>query len=299
MLDTKRTCAKADEEKNGGVRGMSFVVEKEWLKDRLGSEDIRIADCRFNLGLYEEGLNLYAKDHIPGAVYFHLGKDLSGPVSSHGGRHPLPEIEVFKQTLQNAGISNGTTVIAYDGGEGSFAARLWWLLKYAGHENVFVLNGGYKAWTEAGYPVDHIVPDFQRTEFEIALNKDIFASYEEVKKAVEEKSLNTIIIDSRERKRYLGEVEPIDKKAGHIPGAINKVWLEGYENGAFKTKEEQEKRFTDVDPNKKIIVYCGSGVTATPNFMALKAAGFPNVKLYAGSFSDWISYDDNEVETGE
>ncbi|MBY0122659.1 sulfurtransferase [Bacillus sp. S/N-304-OC-R1] len=278
---------------------MSFVVEKEWLKSRLDIENIRIADCRFNLGLSEEGSNLYAKDHIPGAVYFHLGKDLSGPVSAHGGRHPLPDIDVFKQTLQNAGISNETTVIAYDGGEGSYEARLWWLMKYAGHENVYVLNGGYKAWSEAGYPIDNSVPEYAKTEFEITLNNDIFASYDEVKKAVEDKSQETIIIDSRERKRYLGEVEPIDKKAGHIPGAINKVWLEGYENGSFKSNHEQSERFSDIAPNKQIIVYCGSGVTATPNFMALKAAGYPNVKLYAGSFSDWISYDDNEIETGE
>ncbi|WP_066294553.1 sulfurtransferase [Bacillus sp. FJAT-29937] len=278
---------------------MNLTVEKEWLKERLNNGDLRIADCRYNLGSSEEGLEQYGKGHIPRAVYFHLGKDLSGPISSHGGRHPLPEIEKFKQTLQNAGIHNGTTIVAYDGGEGSFAARLLWLLHYVGHKNVYVLNGGYKAWTEAGYPVDHSIPDYPKTDFEINLDADIFASYEEVKKIVEEKNQETIIIDSRESQRYLGLIEPIDKKAGHIPGAINKVWLDGYENGFFKSGEDQAKRFTEIDKDKQIIVYCGSGVTATPNYMALKAAGYKHVKLYAGSFSDWISYDENEIETGE
>ncbi|KAB2338257.1 sulfurtransferase [Cytobacillus depressus] len=278
---------------------MSFVVEQDWLKERLEQEDIRIADCRYNLGLADEGYELYKKNHIPGAVYFHVSNDLSQPVSTHGGRHPLPNIEEFKQTLQNAGISNETTVIAYDGGEGSFAGRLWWLLKYVGHEKVYVLNGGYKAWTEAGYPVNSAVPEYQKTNFAIKINNEIYASYEDVKKIVAEKNHETILIDSRENKRYLGLVEPIDKKAGHIPGAINKVWSEGYENGLFKSGEDQAKRFTDIDKDKQIIVYCGSGITATPNFMALKEAGYEHVKLYAGSFSDWISYEENEIETGE
>lgn len=299
MLDTERTCAKADGKKIEGDEGMKLTVEKEWLKERLSDGDIRIADCRYNLGSSEEGFELYVKDHIPGAVYFHLGKDLSGPVSSHGGRHPLPEIEQFKQTLQNAGIHNRTTIIAYDGGQGSFAARLLWLLHYVGHKNVFVLNGGYKAWTEAGYPVDRAIPEFPKTDFEINMDEDIFASYEEVKKAVDGMKQETVIIDSRESQRYLGLVEPIDKKAGHIPGAINKVWLDGYENGSFKSGEEQAMRFSEIDKDKQIIVYCGSGVTATPNYMALKAAGYQHVKLYAGSFSDWISYDENVIETGK
>lgn len=278
---------------------MNFTIEKEWLNEHLGNKDIRIVDCRYNLGSSGEGFDLFEKDHIPGSVYFHLGKDLSRPVSAHGGRHPLPEMEDFKQTLQNAGINNETTVIAYDGGEGSFASRLWWLLNYVGHKNVFVLNGGYNGWKEAGYSVESTVQEYPKGNFEIKLNNEIFASHGDVKEAIKEESQETVIIDSRERKRYLGLEEPIDKKAGHIPGAINKDWAEGYENGYFKNKEKQAERFSDIDKNKQIIVYCGSGVTATPNFMALKASGYKNVKLYAGSFSDWISYDENEIETGE
>ncbi|MBU8879020.1 sulfurtransferase [Bacillus sp. FJAT-29790] len=278
---------------------MKYFVDKEWVLDRLDDGNIRMADCRYNLSSSDDGYESYLKDHIPGAVYFHLGKDLAGPVLVHGGRHPLPDLEKLRGSLQKAGINKDTTVIAYDGGEGAFAARLWWLLKYVGHENVFVLDGGYKGWIDSEFPVSSEIPTYQKKDFDIKVNEGILASYEEVKKAVNDKDEASILIDSRDCKRYLGIEEPIDRKAGHIPGAINKVWSEGYEQGFFKPSEEQEKRFTDLDKNKQIIVYCGSGITATPNFIALKAAGFENVKLYAGSFSDWITYDENDVETGE
>ncbi|MBP2241296.1 thiosulfate/3-mercaptopyruvate sulfurtransferase [Cytobacillus eiseniae] len=278
---------------------MNHVVEKEWLLAHIGDDNIRLADCRYNLGNADEGYQLYLADHIPGAVYFDLEKDLSAPVTLHGGRHPLPDVNKLKLILQKAGISPETTVIAYDGGEGAFAARLWWILNYVGHENVFVLNGGYKEWRAQDYPVEETIQVFNETIYDIEINTAILASYEEVKKKVREKSPNTVIIDSRESKRYLGIEEPIDKKAGHIPGAINKIWTEGLGNGRFKSKEEQYERFSDIDKENEIIVYCGSGVTATPNYLALKEAGFKNVRLYAGSFSDWVSYDENEVETGE
>ncbi|MED3553560.1 sulfurtransferase [Cytobacillus praedii] len=278
---------------------MNHFVEKEWLLEHLEDKNIRIADCRYNLGASEEGYNSYVKDHIPGAVYFHLSKDLSGPVSAHGGRHPLPAIDDLQETFSLAGISEETTVIAYDGGEGSYAARLWWLLNYLGHEKVYILNGGYKGWKNIGYPTNETIPTYLKTEFKVHLNDDIFVSQEEVKTIVESKNADTVIIDSRENKRYLGIEEPIDKKAGHIPGAINKVWTEGFENGRIKSVEEQRKRFQEINKDKQLIVYCGSGVTATPNFIALKMAGYDKVKLYAGSFSDWISYEGNEVSTGK
>lgn len=277
---------------------MKYMIDKEWLLNKLDDPSVRIADCRFKLGAPDEGRSLYKLNHIPNAVYFDLEKDLSDPVKEHGGRHPLPELEQIKMALEEAGISKETTVVAYDGGEGAFAARFWWLLRYLGHEKVYILNGGFKEWIDSDYPADNKRPSFKSANFTIDINPDILASYEEVK------SLSTeigaaVLIDSREEKRYLGLEEPIDKKAGRIPGAINKVWLEAYENGRFKDAGEQEKRFTDIDKNKPVIVYCGSGVTAAPNFLALKEAGYSNVKLYAGSFSDWISYEENEIETGE
>lgn len=277
---------------------MKYLVEKEWVVTKLDDPNIRIADCRFKLGAPEEGRSLYNLSHIPNAVYFDLEKDLSGPVREHGGRHPLPDPSQFKEVLEKAGISRDTTVIAYDGGEGAFASRFWWLLRYLGHDKVYVLNGGYKEWAESDYPLNNKVQSFGPADFKIDLRPDILASYEEVKEFTGNRD-TAVIIDSREEKRYLGLEEPIDKKAGHIPGAINRVWLDAYKNGRFKEAEEQEKRFADIDKNKPVVVYCGSGVTAAPNFLALKEAGFHNVKLYAGSFSDWISYDGNKIETVE
>jgi thiosulfate/3-mercaptopyruvate sulfurtransferase len=278
---------------------MNYTVEKEWLLDHLKDENIRIVDCRYNLTATNEGYELYQKDHIPGAVYFHVSKDLSKPASEHGGRHPLPDLNDFAETLKNAGIDQDTVVIAYDQGAGSYASRLWWMLNYAGHTNVYVLNGGYSSWKEAGCPVDQEIPSYPKADFTPQVNKDIFASYEDVKKIVNEKNQDVILIDARDPKRFQGIEEPLDKKAGHIPGAINKLFTEVMENGSFKSDEELEKRFSDVDKNKDVIVYCGSGISATPNFIALKKAGYEKVKLYAGSFSDWVSYDENEVETGE
>lgn len=275
---------------------MNNFVEAEWLNAELVKENIRIVDCRFNLASPEEGHEKYKENHIPGAVYFHLEKDLSAPVGKRGGRHPLPSAENFVKVLEAAGIGNDTTVVAYDCGEGAYAARLWWMLKYIGHEHVFILNGGYPAWTKAGYPVNNEVSVYVPGVYQPSIQENVFASYEEVK-AVVSGSAAAVLVDSREKRRYTGEFEPIDKKAGHIPGAINKPWLEGFENGKFKAGASQQSRFIDLAKDSKIIVYCGSGVTAAPNYLALKAAGFEKVKLYAGSFSDWISYEENEVAT--
>ncbi|WP_077620051.1 sulfurtransferase [Bacillus sinesaloumensis] len=278
---------------------MNFVVNKEWVVEQLHNENVRIIDCRFALGDPEEGGRLYTESHIPRAFYFDLEKQLSAPVKKHGGRHPLPDMAQFKREIEKVGIDNTTTVIAYDGGEGQFASRFWWLLTYIGHDKVYVLNEGFKGWVEAGYPTSSEVPEVKPALFVEDIQEDMLASYEEVKQIVAQKSPSSILIDSRDESRYLGEVEPIDRIAGHIPGALNKCWLEGLDQGAFKDNEEQKKRFTDLNEEAEIIVYCGSGVTATPNYIALKMAGFKNVRLYAGSYSDWISYHENPVSKGK
>lgn len=276
---------------------MDYTVEPDWLQQNLAAKNIRVIDCRFNLANPDDGQNQYKSGHIPGSLYFDLEKDLSGPVQEHGGRHPLPNVELFTGKLAMAGIGNDTTVIAYDNGEGAFAGRLWWLLNYIGHENVYILNGGMKAWLDISGPVTTEIPSYELSEFVFNVNADMVATYEEVYTLVHSKNTSTVLIDSREHKRYTGEVEPIDKKSGHIPGAINKVWIDGLENGRFKQPEQQKARFYELDPRKQYIVYCGSGITAIPNYLAMKSAGFKNVLLYPGSFSDWISYDDNKVDS--
>ncbi|MCM3055123.1 sulfurtransferase [Caldibacillus thermoamylovorans] len=277
---------------------MEYVVNQEWLLEQLANKDVKIVDCRFSLSKPDEGERLYKESHIPGAYFFDLEKQLSAPVSKHGGRHPLPDIEKFRREIEKAGIENTKTVVAYDGGEGAFASRFWWLLTYIGHDKVYVLNGGFKGWVEAGYPTTKEVPKPESAQYKVSIRKEMLATYEEIKEIVANKKKSPILIDSREKARYLGKEEPIDKIPGHIPGAIHKFWAEGLENGFFKGSEEQKKRFAELDQKEPIIVYCGSGVTATPNYIALKMAGYQNVKLYAGSYSDWVSYSDNPVEKG-
>ncbi|MED3644899.1 sulfurtransferase [Caldifermentibacillus hisashii] len=277
---------------------MEYVVNQEWLLEQLANKDVKIVDCRFLLSKPDEGERLYKESHIPGAYFFDLEKQLSAPVSKHGGRHPLPDIEKFRREIGKAGIENTKTVVAYDGGEGAFASRFWWLLTYIGHDKVYVLNGGFKGWVEAGYPTTKEVPKPESAQYKVSIRKEMLATYEEIKEIVANKKKSPILIDSREKARYLGKEEPIDKIPGHIPGAMHKFWAEGLENGFFKGSEEQKKRFAELDQKEPIIVYCGSGVTATPNYIALKIAGYQNVKLYAGSYSDWVSYSDNPVEKG-
>lgn len=275
---------------------MKNIVNKDWLFSNLNNENIRIADCRFSLAQPNKGMAEYLEGHLPGAVFFDLERDLSGKVDVHGGRHPLPILEKFISKLEDAGIGENTTVVAYDNGDGAFAARLWWLLQYLGHKKVYVLDGGFKVWRESNYPVVKSITSFTKAEFPPIVNSDILASYGEVKEYVKNRPEEVVLIDSREQKRYLGLEEPIDKKAGHIPGAVNKPWMEGLSVGVYKSVEEQKERFNDLSSDKNIIVYCGSGVTAAPNFLALKEAGYENIKLYVGSFSDWISYEENEIE---
>ncbi|RSD26560.1 sulfurtransferase [Mesobacillus subterraneus] len=278
---------------------MHYFVSPEWLKEHYENQNVRVVDCRFKLGEGGFGKRQYEQCHIPGAVYFDLEKDLSGTVQKHGGRHPLPESSQLKKRIEEAGIEKDTVLVAYDAKEGAFASRFWWLMNYSGHQQVYILNGGFEAWEKAGYPVDRAETSYEKTEYTISENKEMLASYDEVRKIALEKSGDAILIDSRESRRYLGIEEHIDRIAGHIPTAINKPWMEGMENGYFKSPAEQEKRFADLDKERPVIVYCGSGVTATPNYLALKAAGFKNVRLYPGSYSDWVSYEENPVEKGE
>lgn len=276
---------------------MKGIVEKEWLFKNLHNPMVKIIDCRFSLSNPENGRNEYMKNHLPGAVYFDLEKDLSAAPEIHGGRHPLPDMSEFIQKIEVAGIGNSSQIVVYDNGEGSFAARFWWMMKYIGHKDVFVLNGGYRAWAANDFPAEQQIPSFKRTSYKPNFRRELMAEYKEVKELSSSHNPDKILIDSRETKRFSGMEEPIDKKAGRIPGAVNYPWFEGLREGFYKSVDEQRQRFSKIDKSKEVIIYCGSGVTAAPNFLALKEAGFENVKLYVGSFSDWISYDENPIET--
>ncbi|MBM6619312.1 sulfurtransferase [Bacillus suaedaesalsae] len=274
---------------------MSNIKSFEWVLENIDNPNVRIFDCRFQLHDPAAGAKLYTEEHLPNAFYMDLEKDLSSEIQEHGGRHPLPDIQKLTEKLSRLGVDDLVTVVAYDDQNGAMASRLWWLMKYLGHEDVFVLNGNFSSWKEQGLPLDTAISAIKRRNFHPSIQKHIVASVEDVKAKLD--NPQTILIDSREPNRYLGIEEPIDKISGHIPGAVNYFWQESFENGLWKNQAHLEKRFQNIPKDKEVIVYCGSGVTACPNILSLKEAGYENVLLYAGSWSDWITYSDNPISS--
>ena len=276
---------------------MQAIVSPEWLRAHLQDEQLIIVDCRFVLADADgdAGEKAYRENHIPGAFYFHLNNDLSGKKQEHGGRHPLPDIDDLVSLFSSVGIDKTKTVIAYDDQEMAMAGRLWWLLRYLGHDNTAVLDGGYAAWKKAGYEVTAELPTATASAFVADVQTEMLVDVQGVK----ERGEQTILLDSRAGERYRGEQEPLDPKAGHIPGALNFFYKDNLTSE--QTMQAVDKLQDRIAPfaDKEIIVYCGSGVTACSNLLALHSAGRTDVKLYAGSWSDWVSYADNPVATGE
>ncbi len=276
---------------------MKNIVNVDWLYKNLDNPSVRIIDCRFVLGSPGKGIDSYVKEHISGALYFDLEKDMSSKVTEHGGRHPMPELDRIIDKLSTAGIDADTKVVAYDDQGGMIASRFWWLLKYLGHEKVYVLDGGFDKWLSKGYPVNDEIPSFPRKEFQANIQHDLLSDVEEVKQNIDTKK--ALLIDSRAKDRFAGENETIDKIAGHIPGAVNYFWKDVInEQNEWKSLAELKEQFKKLNKDDQIIVYCGSGVSACPNIVALNELGFNNVKLYIGSWSDWITYEENPIVVG-
>lgn len=277
---------------------MTNLVSGKWLKENIDKENLIVIDCRFNLMDKEYGKRSYDDSHIKGAVRVDIETELSTKVREHGGRHPLPSVEELKNTFENLGVSNDSIVVAYDEGDLAGPCRLWWILKYLGHDKVFVLNGGMNSFIEAGGEISNEVPQVVKSTFDINVNDDMRVDMEYVRERLYNK--NVAIIDSRENPRYRGEFEPVDKKAGHIPSALNYFWMDilNKDNNKIfmKTEEELKELFKELNNYDEVIVYCGSGITACPNSLALNEVNI-NHKVYTGSFSDWISYEENKVET--
>ncbi|MCG5061655.1 MAG: sulfurtransferase [Limnoraphis sp. WC205] len=266
----------------------TFVVSASWLVNHLDDPDVVVVDCRFSLADAELGQRQYQEGHIPGAYYLDLNRDLSSPVAQHGGRHPLPEPTKLAQTLSEMGINSDTLIVAYDDSRFAFAARLWWLLRYMGHEKIALLDGGFKAWKAEGYPVNNTQSTPKLGQFIPKINPDFVVDIETVKARKDQPKV--ALIDSREPERYLGQTEPIDPIAGHIPGAVNYPWKQVSDEAGYVQIDQQTQRWTDLKDAEEIIVYCGSGVTACVNLWSLEMAGIHQGKLYAGSWSDWCSY---------
>ena len=264
------------------------VVSAAWLHTHLHDPQLVIVDCRFSLMDGDLGRRQYQESHIQGAYYLDLNLDLSSPVQKHGGRHPLPDFDKLAEKLSQMGVTSGETmVVAYDDSRFGFAARLWWLLRYMGHEHVAVLDGGFAGWQAQNYSVNAKIPEVKVGKFIPKLQTELLVDIATVKAR---KDLpEVVLIDSREGDRYRGEREPIDPIAGHIAGAINYPWMEVTNEQGF-VMENQGDRWQDVKNAQEAIVYCGSGVTACVNLLSLKLAGIETGKLYAGSWSDWCSY---------
>ncbi|MEO0376982.1 MAG: sulfurtransferase [Cyanobacteria bacterium P01_A01_bin.17] len=260
----------------------TVTVSPQWLAEHRQS--IVVIDCRFSLQEPDLGRQQYEHNHIPGAYYLDLNRDLAAPVQTHGGRHPLPDPQQLAIKLSNMGITAETLVISYDDSRFAFAARLWWLLRYLGHPRAAVLDGGFSAYQAAGYPVTAESPLPQAGNLKPLIQSQMVVDMRAVAHRRDE-----ALVDSRDCDRYRGEREPIDPIAGHIPGAVNYPWKAVTDaHGYLKAPSELRHYWGTLDTSA-VIVYCGSGVTACVNLMALETIGIKG-KLYAGSWSDWCSY---------
>jgi thiosulfate/3-mercaptopyruvate sulfurtransferase len=271
------------------------VIEPKVLFDHLGDSRWRTIDCRASLSDLDFGRNAHAAAHIPGAVFGDLATDFSGPlIRGFTGRHPLPDSTTLSTTLGRWGIAADTQVVAYDAGNGAFAARVWWLLRWLGHAPVAVLNGGLAAWQAEGYTVQAGIETAGARQFRIgpALTRTVSAQDILLRAAEIE------LLDARSQVRFRGEIEPIDPVAGHIPGA-RCLPFEGNLDARNRFLEHAalRARFAAVaSSGRELVSYCGSGVTACHNILAIKLAGLPEPSLYPGSFSEWIQDPNRPVE---
>jgi thiosulfate/3-mercaptopyruvate sulfurtransferase len=272
--------------------------------------DCTVLDCRFDLSRPDWGAAAYAAGHIPGALYAHLDRDLSSPVSPTSGRHPLPNLERLAETCGRWGIDDEVQVVAYDQGNGAYAARLWWLLRWVGHPNVAVLDGGLAAWQQAGLPIEAVSGVRKPRTFTPRPAQKTTISTAELERVLSGGELATgqsMLVDARGADRFAGENETIDPVAGHIPGARNHPFLRNVDaRGRFLPRSGLRKHWLatlggsmgDEGSAERIIAMCGSGVTACHNLLALEIAGLPGARLYAGSWSEWIRGGSRPVSRG-
>jgi thiosulfate/3-mercaptopyruvate sulfurtransferase len=272
-------------------RSFGPLVQAEWLRDHL-DDDLRMIDVRW-YPTGRPGREAYLEGHIPGGVYVDLDSEVTGVGGP--GRHPLPTREQFERAMRKAGVSRGSRVVVYDDSGGSIAARIRFLLRLFGHDEVAVLDGGLAAW---GEPLSKETAGPAEGDFKAAEPaKGETLDFEQVSARPPE----WLLIDARAPERYEGKHEPLDPQAGHIPGAVNACWAENLgPGGRFLPSSELRKRYEErgADDSKEIVVYCGSGVTACHDLLALELAGFSNTKLYAGSWSDWSSRPEAPIATG-
>ncbi len=276
--------APAPREQSGRVASSSPLIAPDALLARMGDLDLRIVDARWYLGRPGQGRAAYEAGHLPGAIHLDLDEDLSAPQGP--GRHPLPEPAAFARRMEDVGIGSRQTVVGYDDQGGWVAARLWWMLERLGHRHVFVLDGGLRAWADAGGPLTTEVPAWPSSRLDVGggwtgtIDRD----------ALRQRLGQVVVLDARAAARYRGEVEPIDPAAGHVPTAISAPFEANLgPDGRFLPPDALARRFRELgaDGARLVVTYCGSGTSALHHALAMRLAGLPDPILYVGSWSDW------------
>ena len=279
-----------------------LLVGAEELAAHAGDPGWRIFDCRHDLTNVDYGTRAYAKGHIPGALFMHLDKDLSGAKTGLNGRHPLPDPQVFAAKLSACGVGPDTQVVAYDNEGGVFAARLWWMLRWLGHGKVALLDGGLAAWRRARQPLVAEVESFPAASFVPRPQERMRVDVGYVLSVLG--AQDSLILDARTPERFSGEQETIDPVGGHIPGAVNRFYFDNLDDVGVYFKSPEELR-TEYDallaglPPVAVVQQCGSGVTACHNILAMELAGLTGSRLYAGSWSEWCADPSRPMATGE
>ncbi|CAN0626766.1 putative 3-mercaptopyruvate sulfurtransferase [Burkholderia multivorans] len=264
------------------------------------ADSVAVFDCRFDLADTGAGEAAYAAGHLPGAQYLHLDRDLSGRKTGKNGRHPLPSRDALVAALVDRGLKHGQQVVVYDAQGGMYAARLWWLLRWLGHDSVAVLDGGMQAWEAAGEPLTTDVSRIPVGNFRTQPPLEVTVDAQAVLANLTSRA--RIVIDARSPDRYRGENETLDRVGGHIPGALNHFFKDNLTaEGRFKSGHELRETFSallgDTEPNR-VILQCGSGVTACHNALAMEIAGLHGAALYPGSWSEWSADPARPVATG-
>jgi len=280
------------------MKAWTTLVDAAALAAALDRDDLVVVDCRFSLAAPEAGEAAYRSSHIPGALYAHLDRDLSDHRKPDGGRHPWPDAEDFGARLGEWGISAAHQVVAYDDGDGAHAARLWFLLRTLGHDRVAVLDGGWARWTALGLPLQTGVRDVVRVSRNAHFDHDRLLDASGVQAHLAHGGL---LVDARAGERFRGEVEPIDRVAGHVPGAVNRPYPDNLADGRFKPARQLAEEFSALlgthGPGD-VATMCGSGVTACHHLLAMAHAGLPGAKLFTGSWSGWIEDPHRPIATG-
>jgi thiosulfate/3-mercaptopyruvate sulfurtransferase len=275
------------------------IISAENLIKNINNKEFIIFDCRCDIKETSYGIDQYTEGHIPNAVFVDIDTDLADKKTSTSGRHPLPDPKILTEKLCNWGMSNTKQVVIYDDAGGAFASRMWWILRWLGHEKTALLNGGLGAYMAAGGKLTSEIKAHENALFDITIDDAMHVTLKEVEDA--QYRMDKLIIDARSKERYLGIKDMVDPIAGHVPGAISYPLGNNLDKrGCFKSSEELKLQFSKILGDIKtegIISMCGSGITACHNILAMEIAGIKNVRLYVGSWSEWITDKNRPIAT--